>query len=118
MKTPLCLILSVLLLFIGAPRSVAAKPAKQAPATQFDGTITTISDTSITVKGATGTKSFTIHPGTVFGQRAAKKLSDFKAGDNVRVVFTTDLGQLKAENIRNPDDDKKPGKKKAKAQAK
>ncbi len=115
MKTPLCLFLAVLSWFIGAPSSMAAKPAKQAAATQFDGSIAAISDKSITVKGATGTKSFTIHPGTVFGQRAAKKFSDFNVGDNVRVVFTTDLGQLKAENIRNPDDDKKPGKKKGKA---
>ncbi len=118
MKTPLCLLVAVLSWFISAPLPVAAKPAKQASATQFDGSIAAISDTSITVKGAAGTKSFAIHAGTVFGQRAAKKISDFKVGDNVRVVFSTDLGQLKAENVRNPDDDRKPGKKKGKAGAK
>ena len=121
MKISPCFILALLSTLAVAPLAVAAKPTKkeaiatQAAATQFDGTITAISDKAVIVKGATGEKTFAIHPGTVFGQRAAKKLADFKAGDHVLVVFSNAGGQLKAENVRNPDDDKKPGKKKAAA---
>lgn len=113
MKTSLCLLVAILALFTTAPISLGAKPAAQAPGTQWDGAITAINETSVTVKSPKGTKSFAIHAGTVFGQRAAKKLSDFKVGDNVLVIFSSAAGQLKAENIRNPADDKvKPAKKK------
>ena len=118
MQTSLCLIAAVLAFFATAPISLGAKPGTQAPGTQWDGVIAAINETSVTVKNPKGTKAFAIHPGTVFGQRAAKKLSDFKVGDNVLVVFSNTAGQLKAENIRNPDDDRKPGQKKGKAAAK
>ena len=105
MKTSLCFLTAILSICATAPRSIASKPAKAAQAavlaaTQFDGTITAISDTSVIVKGATGEKTFAIHQGTVFGQGAKKKLADFKAGDHVLVSFSTAAGQFKAENIR------------------
>lgn len=108
MKTSLCFLTAILSICATAPRSIAAKPANPAkaaqaavvPATQFDGTITAISDTALIVKGATGEKTFAIHQGTVFGQGAKKKLADFKAGDHVLVTFSTATGQFKAENIR------------------
>lgn len=123
MKTSHCFLITILFSCATVPLSIAAKPANpakaaqaaQVAATQFDGAITAISDKAVIVKGTTGEKTFAIHPGTVFGARAAKKISDFKAGDHVLVVFSTAAGQFKAENIRNPDDDKKPGQKKAKA---
>jgi len=108
MKTSLCFLTAILSICATAPRSIAAKPANPAKAaqaavlaaTQFDGTITAISDTALIVKGATGEKTFAIHQGTVFGQGAKKKLADFKAGDHVLVSFSTAAGQFKAENIR------------------
>ena len=121
MKTSLCFLTAILSTCATAPLCMAAaKPAKPAPAavlpaTQFDGTITAISDKAVIVKGATTEKTFVIHPGTVFGQGAKKKLADFKAGDHVLVIFSTATGQFKAENIRNPDADRKPVAKKPKA---
>ena len=123
MKTSHCFLIAILSICATAPRSIAAKPANpakaaqaaQIAATQFDGTITAVSDKAVIVKGATGEKTFAIHQGTVFGQGAKKKLADFKAGDHVLVIFSTAAGQLKAENIRNPDDDRKPAPKKPKA---
>jgi len=115
MKTSLRFIAAILFLFAVAPSSRSAQPA---PGTQLDGVIAAISATSITVKAQNGTKVFAIYPGTVFGQRAAKKISDFTVGEKVRVVYSSVGGQMKAENIRNPDDDKKPGQKKEKAAAK
>ena len=105
MKTSLCFLTAILSICATAPRSIAAKPAKAAQAavlaaTQFDGTITAISDTALIVKGATREKTFAIHQGTVFGRGAKKKLADFKAGDHVLVSFSTAAGQFKAENIR------------------
>lgn len=122
MKIPSCFLLVILASFAAAPLSLAAPLAKQAKAafaaaTQFDGTITAISDKAVIVKGAAGEKTFAIHQGTVFGQGAKKKLADFKAGDHVLVIFSTAAGQLKAENIRNPDDDRKPAAKKPKVPA-
>ena len=118
MKSSFCLLAAVLAFFATAPVSLGAKPGSQAPGTQWDGAITAINETSVTVKNPKGTKSFAIHPGTVFGQRAAKKLSDFKVGDNVLVIFGNTAGQLKAENIRHPDEDRVKGAKKKKADAK
>ena len=115
MKTPLCFIAVLLFLFAATPFSHGALPP---PNTEWDGVITAINPTSVAVQSPKGTKVFAIHPGTVFGQRAAKKVSDFKTGDKVRVVYSTIGTQTKAENIRNPDDDKKPGQKKGKAAAK
>ena len=89
-----------------------------APNTEWDGLITAINPTSVAVQSPKSTKVFVIYPGTVFGQRAAKKVSDFKVGDKVRVVYSSVGTQTKAENIRNPDDDKKPGPKNGKAAAK
>jgi hypothetical protein len=115
MKTSLRCIATVLFLFAAAPFSNAALPP---PSTEWEGTITSINATSVAVQSPKGTKVFAIYPGTVFGQRAAKKISDFKVGDNVRVVFSTAGSQMKAENIRNPEADKKPAAKKPKAPAK
>ena len=112
MKTSLCFIIAVLLSLAAAPFSRGAQPV---PGTEWDGVITAINATSVAVQSPKGTKVFAIYPGTVFGQRAAKKISDFKAGDKVKVVYSTVGTQTKAENIRNPDDDKKPGAKKGKA---
>jgi hypothetical protein len=97
-------------------------PAKPLPkAIDFQGTVTAINDTSVTVQSPKGTRVFAIYPGTVFGQRAKGKLADFKPGDTVIVVFSDLAGQVKAENIRNPADDKKKpaaGKPKGAAKAK
>ena len=127
MKTSLSLLIAIASSLAIAPLSLAAAPAKTNPkaaqaalvaATQFDGTITAISDKAVIVKGATGEKTFAIHQGTVFGQGAKKKVADFKAGDHVLIIFSIGGGQLKAENVRNPDDDRKPVAKKPKAPAK
>ncbi len=115
MKIPRCFIAAILFLFAAAPVSPGALPP---PNTEWDGAITAINPTSVAVQSPKGTKVFAIYPGTVFGQRAAKKVTDFKTGDKVRVVYSTAGTQTKAENIRNPDDDKKPGPKKGKAAAK
>jgi ribosomal protein S1 len=97
--------LAALLLFLVAPSASDAKlPPKT---TEFEGTIASINETGVTVKGPKGTRSFTIYPGTIFGQRAKAKLSDFKPGDPVLVVFTDVGTQAKAENIRNPELDQK-----------
>jgi hypothetical protein len=105
---------AVLLLFAAAPFSRGAQPA---PNTEWNGVIAAINATSIAVQSPKGTKVFAIYPGTVFGQRASKTISDFKVGDKIRVVYSTVGTQTKAENIRNPDDDRRPPQKKAKAAA-
>ena len=108
--------LATLILFLGSSLRSSAAPAVKHPAksTDFQGAVTAITETSIAVKNDKGTtRTFVIYPGTVFGQRAKGKFSDFKVGDTVHVVFGESGGQAKAENIRNPADDKvkKPGKK-------
>ena len=124
MKTSLSLFVTIASCLATAPLSRAAAPAPKnakaaqaalVAATQFDGTITAISDKAVIVKGTTGEKTFAVHQGTVFGQGAKKKLADFKAGDHVLVIFSNATGQFKAENIRNPDADRKPVAKKPKA---
>ena len=110
MKTLTCLAALVLLLLGSPGLYAAAKPQKS---TDFEGAVTAIDETSVTVKSGTATKKFAIYAGTVFGQRAKGKLSDFKVGDTVHVTFSEVGGQAKAENVRNPADDrKKPAKKK------
>lgn len=95
------------------PHADAELPKKN---TEFDGHIAAIDAASITVKGDKGTRKFQIYPGTVFGQRASRKLADFTVGERVHVVFSDTAGQVKAENIRNPEEDrKKPAKKRPKA---
>ena len=115
MKTSLSFIAAAVFLFAAMPFSRGAQPA---PNTEWDGVIAALNAASVAVQSPKGTKVFAIYPGTVFGQRASKKISDFKVGDKVKVVFSSVGTQTKAENIRNPDDDKKPGAKKAKAAAK
>ena len=115
MNRTLRILAAVLLSFAAAPFSRGALPAQN---TEWEGVITAINPTSVAVQSPKGTKVFAIHPGTVFGQRAAKKITDFKTGDKVRVVYSTVGTQTKAENIRNPDADKKPAQKKGKAAAK
>ena len=111
MKTIASLVTLVLLL-LGSPLRSIAAPVQQI--SDWEGTVTLINETSITVKDAkSATKAFAIYPGTVFGQRAKGALSDFKVGDTVHVTFSEVGGQAKAENIRNPENDrKKPAKKK------
>ena len=102
---------ALILLLLGSPGlCAAAKPKKS---TDFEGAVTAIDETSVTVKSGTATKTFVIYPGTVFGQRAKGKISDFKVGETVHITFSEEAGKAKAENIRNPADDKKkaPGKK-------
>ena len=97
-------LLAVLVLSLA---TAIAAPAKAQPRPfDFDGTIAAISETSVTVKGAKTTRTFAVHPGTVFGQRAKAALADFKPGDHVIVVFSEEVGKAKAENIRNPANDK------------
>jgi hypothetical protein len=115
MKMFLHLLAVVVILAGAAHRSHAALPAKS---TEFEGSIKAITEKSITVQGAKGTRVFVIYPGTVFGQRAAKTLSDFTVGEKVRVIFSEAAGKAQAENIRNPDEDKKPAAKKGKAKKK
>lgn len=110
MKSALLIVAVALLFFVAAPPAHAALPPK---ITQWEGVIDSINANAVSVKSQKGTRLFSIHPGTVFGQRAAKTASDFKPGDTVIVVFSEIGGQVKAENIRNPADDKKPGAKKA-----
>lgn len=112
MKNSLSFIIAILLTFAAAPFSDGALPP---PITECEGVIAALNETSMAVQSPKGVKVFAIYPGTVFGQRAAKKISDFKVGDKVRVVFSTVGTQTKAENVRNPDDDKKPAQKKGKA---
>ena len=112
MKQSLTFIIAVLFSFAVAPLSHGVLPL---PIIEWEGVIAALNPTSVAVQSPKGVKVFSIYPGTVFGQRAAKKISDFKVGDKVRVIFSTVGTQTKAENIRNPDDDKKPGPKKRKA---
>ncbi|MEO6741363.1 MAG: hypothetical protein ABIP20_14020 [Chthoniobacteraceae bacterium] len=103
-------LLATVILFLTASLS-QAKPAPKP--FDFEGDITAITATSVTVKGQKGTRTFAIYPGTVFGQRAKATFADFKAGEHVIVVFSEGGGQTKAENLRNPADDKVKGAKKA-----
>lgn len=111
MKSFLHLIACIFILASAVPRAHAELPKKN---TEFDGSIKAITESSITVENPKGTRVFAIYSGTVFGQRAAKKLSDFTVGEKVHVVFSEVRGKAQAENIRNPDEDKKPGAKKKK----
>ena len=108
-------ILSLLAVFVFILATSAPSQAKPAPRPfDFEGDITAITATSVTVKSQKGTRTFAIYPGTVFGQRAKATFADFKAGEHVIVVFSEEGGQAKAENLRNPADDKVKGAKKAK----
>ena len=110
MKTLSHLLTLVLILLVSPMRSVSAPVQK---ITDWQGTVTAINETSIKVKNAKSEKAFMIYPGTVFGQRAKGALSDIKVGETVHVTFSEVGGQAKAENIRNPENDKKkPAKKK------
>ena len=111
MKIHLRFIAVILSLFTAARFSSAALPP---PSIEWDGTISAINEKSVAVQNPKGTKVFAVYPGTVFGQRASKTISDFKVGDHVLVIFSTSGTQTKAENIRNPDADKKPAPKKPK----
>ena len=104
MKSIVSLLATVAIFFVTSVSSPAKLPAK---ATDFQGAITAVTETSVTVKNPKGTRVFEIYPGTVFGQRAKGKFSDLKPGENVIVVFSEAGGKAKAENIRNPADDKK-----------
>ncbi len=100
-------ILSLLAAFVFILGTSAPSHAKPAPRPfDFEGDITTITATSVTVKGPKGTRTFAIHSGTVFGQRAKATFADFKTGEHVIVVFSEEGGKAKAENLRNPADDK------------
>jgi Cu/Ag efflux protein CusF len=98
--------------------SVGSQAKALPKAIDFQGAITAITETSITVQSPKGTRSFAVYPGTVFGQGAKAKITDFKPGDNVVVIFSEAAGQLKAENIRKPADDRKKPAAKPKPKAK
>jgi hypothetical protein len=110
-------LLSLLTAFVLIFATSAPSHAKPAPRPfDFEGDITAITATSVTVRGQKGARTFAIYPGTVFGQRAKATFADFKTGEHVIVVFSEEGGKAKAENLRNPADDKvkaaKKGKKK------
>jgi hypothetical protein len=108
-------ILSLLTAFVLIFATSVPSHAKPGPRPfDFEGDITAISESSVTVKGQKGTRTFAIHPGTVFGQRAKATFADFKSGEHVIVVFSEEGGKAKAENLRKPADDKGKGAKKAK----
>jgi hypothetical protein len=116
MKTFAALLLTAFLFLATSASSHAKLPPKS---TEFAGTIESITGTSVTVKGPKGTRAFAIYSGTVFGQRAKATFADFKPGENVLVIFSDEGGRAKAENIRNPaDDKKKPARKKGAAKGK
>ncbi len=106
------LLAALVLVFVTA-LPAAAKPAPLARPDDFEGDITAISEASVTVKSTKGARTFAIYPGTVFGQRAKASFADFKTGEHVIVVFAEEGGKAKAENIRNPANDKVKGVKKA-----
>jgi hypothetical protein len=109
---PAISLLAIVVCFLSSSLPAPAKP----PARPYDfpGTITAISEASVTVKGEKATRTFAIYPGTVFGQRAKATFADFKTGENVIVIFSEEGGKAKAENIRNPANDKLKPKKEAK----
>jgi hypothetical protein len=102
---------AVVLFLLAASPSSGALPK---PITDWEGSVTAITESSITVQNPKGTRIFTIYPGTVFGKGGRKKLGDFKVGDIVHVVFGEQMGKARAENIRHPSEDKKPAPKPAK----
>lgn len=108
-------ILAAAVLFLTTSISSPAKPVPRP--FDFEGTVTAISETSVTVKGQKGTRIFAIYPGTVFGQGAKATFADFKTGEQVIVVFSEEGGKAKAENIRNPANDKVKGARKKAAKA-
>lgn len=111
MLSRLAAILIVLTLF-----THAALPPRP---TDYAGTVVAANEQAITVQGKIGTRVFQIYPGTIFGKGNRQKLSDFKPGTPVIVVFSELTGVVKAENIRTADKPKpkpapkKPGAKKA-----
>jgi hypothetical protein len=84
-------------LFLAPAAAIAALPPKP---TDYKGTVVEITPHAITVQGKIGTRVFRIYPGTVLGKGARQKLSDFKPGTPVTVVFSEITGIVKAENIR------------------
>ncbi len=78
---------------------------------QYEGKVVAVTATAITVQGKIGTRVYQIYPGTVFGRGNKSKLANFTPGTPVIVVFSDVGGLMKAENIRNPDLDKKPAAK-------
>jgi hypothetical protein len=82
-------------------------------AIQYEGKVVTATATAITVQGKIGTRVYQIYPGTIFGRGNKSKLANFTPGTPVIVVFSDVGGVVKAENIRNPDLDRKPAPKPA-----
>ncbi len=83
----------------------AALPPK---AIQYEGTVVAATATAITVQGKIGTRVYQIYSGTIFGRGNKSKLENFTPRTPVIVVFSDVGGVVKAENIRNPDLDRKP----------
>lgn len=109
-------LLAAIVIFLVAS-STSSQGAMLQTVTDWEGTVTAISDSSITVQNPKGTRAFSIYPGTVFGQGGKKTLAAFKVGDIVHVIFGQNMGKDRAENIRHPSEDKKPAPK-AKAKGK
>jgi hypothetical protein len=84
-------------LLLAPDAAFGALPPK---ATDYKGTVVEITQAAVTVQGKIGTRVFPIHPGTIFGRGGKQKLSDFKPGTHVTVVFSEITGIVKAENIR------------------
>ncbi len=100
----------ILALFLSTSFAHAVLPQK---AIQYEGTVVSATATALTVQGKGGTRVYQIYPGTIFGKGNKAKLADFTPGTHVLVVFSDVGGVVKAENIRNPDLDKKPAPKPA-----
>ena len=98
-------------LLLSAATLIAATPAKTKkpllPATDYAGIVTvvsetSVSETSVSVKGEQGTRVFQIHPGTLYGSRGKGKLTDFPVGALAIVSFSKVGSVRKAENIHKP----------------
>ena len=96
-------------LILAAPAALPPRP------TDYAGTVVAVNEQAITVQGKIGTRVFQIYPGTIFGKGNKQKLSDFKPGTPVIVVFSEITAIVKAENIRTntPPKPKPPQKKPA-----
>lgn len=95
-------ILAMLIAVTGlAQTKFAPKP------TEYEGTVVACGPKGIVVQGKIGTRLFPIYSGTVFGKGRSQKLSDFKPGTYVKVVFSELVGKVQAENIRTSTPPKK-----------
>lgn len=102
------IILALIIPLAVAHARLAPKP------TEYEGTVVACNEKGIMVQGRIGTRWFPFYPGTVLGKGHSQKISDFKPGVPVKVVFSEITGIVKAENVRTntPKPPPKPAKKK------